>query len=377
MALNKLGDYIEPADLRNREGVYSLGSVRGISIQKCFISTKANMKNVSLSNYKVVSPDYFAYVTITSRNGEKISLAHNDTDKSFLVSSSYLVFKIKDTKKILPKFLYMYFNRPEFDRFSRFNSWGSAREAFSWDDMCDINIDLPSIEIQQKYVDVYNSMVANQQAQEKGLDDLELVINLTLDNFKHSASRIPVGKIVDIVDNRNTENKISNVQGINIEKKFMPSVANLKKTDLSKYKIISKGQFAYSAMQTGRDRCIRIALFQEDESVIISPAYSVLHIQNKDVLPEYFMLWFSRKESDRYGWFVSDGSVRASLELPRFYEIEIPVPSIEEQQSVVNLFKYQYSVKSNIDSIKKITRDLCPILIKGSTKEAQNAQAGE
>ena len=96
MALSKLGDYIEQADLRNREGIYPLDSVRGISIQKCFISTKANMENVPLSNYKIVSPNQFSYVTITSRNGGKISLAHNDTQESYLVSSSYLVFFIKN-----------------------------------------------------------------------------------------------------------------------------------------------------------------------------------------------------------------------------------------------------------------------------------------
>lgn len=259
-----------------------------------------------------------------------------------------------------------------------YDSWGSATEFFNWEEMCDVSIDLPPIEIQQKYVDVYNTMVSNQKAQEDELDDLELVIGLNLEKFKHSSPKLPVGKIVKEIDIRNTGGKITNVQGINIEKKFMPSVANLSNTDLSKYKVISKGQFAYSAMQTGRDRCIRIALFQEENPVIISPAYSVLYIQNKRVLPEYFMLWFSRKECDRYGWFISDSSVRASLELPRFYEIEIPVPPINEQQSVVNLYKYRYSVQSNIEKIKRITKDLCPILIKGSISESQNAllQAG-
>ena len=113
------------------------------------------MDGISLSGYKIVYPLCFAYVADTSRRGDKISLAFNDTDEVILVSSITTVFRVKPKVELLPRYLYMYFNRPEFDRYSRFNSWGSAREAFGWEDMCDIEIDIPSIEVQQKVVDVY------------------------------------------------------------------------------------------------------------------------------------------------------------------------------------------------------------------------------
>jgi type I restriction enzyme S subunit len=171
----------------------------------------------------------------------------------------------------------------------------------------------------------------------------------------------------------NRDGSIANVQGININKEFMPSVANLSETDLTKYKVIAKDQFAYSAMQTGRDECIRIALFHEDESVIISPAYSVLRTKNERALSEYVMLWFSRSESDRYGWFISDSSIRASLELSRFYEIEIPLPSMEQQQAVVNFYHALYLIKKNITTMGNLIKDLCPILIKGSLEETASA----
>src|SRR5699024_2495275 len=99
----------------------------------------------------LVQPDDFAYVTVTSRNGEKITIAHNTTETTYIVSSSYVVFRIKRKDILLSDYLFMYFNRPEFDRYSRFNSWGSARETFDWSEMCDIDIELPPIEIQQKY----------------------------------------------------------------------------------------------------------------------------------------------------------------------------------------------------------------------------------
>ena len=201
----KLGDLIEQCDGRNSERIYSLDDVKGISIQKIFIETKANMEGVSLNPYILVKPDFFAYVTVTSRNGEKITLAHNTTDNTYLVSSSYVVFKIGRTDLLLSDYLFMYFNRPEFDRFSRFNSWGSARETFSWEDMCDIDIYLPPLPIQQKYVDVYNAMLANQQCYERGLEDLKVLYEALIDEYKHKATKKRVYNILDEIDNRNVD----------------------------------------------------------------------------------------------------------------------------------------------------------------------------
>lgn len=148
----KLGDLIQLCDARNDDLQYGIEDVKGISIQKIFIETKADMTGVSLKPYYLVQPDDFAYVTVTSRNGEKITLAHNTTDNTYIVSSSYVVFSVKDTELLLSDYLFMFFNRSEFDRYSRFNSWGSARETFSWEDMCEIEIDLPPLPIQQMNV---------------------------------------------------------------------------------------------------------------------------------------------------------------------------------------------------------------------------------
>jgi type I restriction enzyme S subunit len=326
-----------------------------------------------MTSYKLLPPRHFAYVPDTSRRGEKMSLGYNTTEETFLVSSISVVFRVSDTANLNSDYLYMYFNRPEFDRYARFNSWGSAREAFSWDDMCDISIDLPPLPVQEKVVAVYNAMLANQRAYESGLEDLNMAIAASIEEFKHTAPRVAVGRLLEEIDTRNRDNAISNVQGININKEFMPSVANLSTTDLTKYKVIKKNQFAYSAMQTGRDECIRIALFHEDEPVIISPAYSVLQVKAEseyEALAEYIMLWFSRSESDRYGWFISDSSIRASLELARFYEIEIPLPSLEKQQAVVNFYNARHLIMKNITTVGNMLKELCPILIKGSLEEA-------
>lgn len=370
MGLVKLGKFIEPSDLRNSDGAYDDTAVVGLSTAKQIITTKADLNGVSLTSYKLLPPHHFAYVPDTSRRGDKMSMGYNTTEQTFLVSSISIVFRVSDTDNLNSDYLYMYFNRPEFDRYARFNSWGSAREAFSWDDMCDIEIDLPPYAVQQKYVDVYNAMLANQRAYESGLEDLNTAIAASIEEFKHTAPRVAVGRLLEETDARNRDGAITNVQGININKEFMPSVANLSTTDLTKYKVIRKDQFAYSAMQTGRDECIRIALFHEDEPVIISPAYSVLQVKDESALAEYIMLWFSRSESDRYGWFISDSSIRASLELARFYEIEIPLPSAEKQQAVVNFYNARHLILKNITTLGNMLKDICPILIKGSLEEA-------
>lgn len=169
LAKNKLGKYIETVDIKNTDGIYNEDDVRGISTQKIFIDTKANLSGVSLSNYKLVPPNTFAYVPDTSRRGDKISLAYNQSNDTYIVSSISVVFRVMDDKQndLAPDYLFMLFNRPEFDRYSRYNSFGSAREPFDWSDMCDIDIELPPIEIQQKFVDIYNGMVTNQQTKDK------------------------------------------------------------------------------------------------------------------------------------------------------------------------------------------------------------------
>lgn len=365
----KLGDLIKQRDVRNSEGQYTLNDIKGISTGKEFIDTKANMDGVSLFSYKVVAQREFAYVADTSRRGEKIAIAFNAGSKPVLISSIYTVFRVSNEKKLLSNYLFMYFNRPEFDRYARFNSWGSARETFDWETLCNIDIELPNLPTQQKYVDIYNAMVANQQAYERGLEDLKVVLDAQIDKIKHSAPRMRIGNILDEVDNRNSEGVIKNVQGINISKQFMPSVADINGVDLRKYKVVQKGQLAFSGMQTGRDECIRIALHDTEQPIIISPAYTVFEVKEETVIPEYVMIWFSRNESDRRGWFMSDSSIRSNLDLERFYEIQIPIPDKKLQEAVVTFYEAYITRKKINEQLKTQIKNICPILIRGSLEE--------
>ena len=142
-------------------------SVRGVSIEKKFIDTKADMTNVNLKPYYVVKKNEFAYVTVTSRNGEKISLALNDSNENVICSSSYIVFRSLDENKLLPQYLMLYFSRSEFNRYARFNSWGSARETFTFDDMCNVEIPIPDISVQKAIADIYKVYTTRKQINEQ------------------------------------------------------------------------------------------------------------------------------------------------------------------------------------------------------------------
>ena len=153
----RLGDYIEQCNERNHNNKYDIEAIKGISTNKTFIDTKANLDGVPLQSYKLVASQYFAYVPDTSRRGDKVALAFNDSSDTYLISSIYCVFKVSALDELSPEYLYLFFLRPEFDRYTRYNSWGSAREVFSWGDMCNIMIPLPSITEQQQVVNAWKT----------------------------------------------------------------------------------------------------------------------------------------------------------------------------------------------------------------------------
>lgn len=367
----KLGELIELVLDTNSDLKYGPDDVRGMTITKEIIPTKANLSGTDLSKFIIVSPEEFIYNPRT--HGKKIGFGYNNTNKHFIISWNNIAFRVKDEmrKSVVPDYLFLHFKRDEWDREACYQSWGTSTEVFTWDALCDMTLDLPSVEVQQKYVDVYNSLLANQQSYERGLEDLNKSFEAIVNTYKHSAPRRTVGSLLREIDNRNSDNQITDVQGINIDKKFMPSVANTNGVDLSKYKIVKKGQFAFSGMQTGRDQCIRIAFHDSDRPIIISPAYSVFENKTEDVFSEYIMLWFTRKEVDRLGWFMSDASIRTNLDMDRFNEITIPVPDTNTQRSIVEIYTSYITRQKINEQLKNQIKDICPILIKGSIEEGR------
>ena len=154
----RLGDYIREVDVRNKD--LKVTTLLGVSISKEFIPSIANTIGTDMSAYKVVEHDQFAYGPVTSRNGEKVSIALYIGTEQAIISQAYSVFEITDTKQVLPEYLMMWFRRPEFDRYARFKSHGSAREIFDWSEMCDVLLPIPPVARQREIVAEY-AMLAN------------------------------------------------------------------------------------------------------------------------------------------------------------------------------------------------------------------------
>jgi type I restriction enzyme, S subunit len=280
----RLGELIEPCDERNTEGKYTVEDAKRMTITKELIPTKANVTDTDLQNFWVVHPNEFIYNPRT--HGTKIGLGFNNTDKAFIISWNNIAFRVK--KEMLdiltPEYLFMHFNRDEWDREACYQSWGTSTEVFTWDALCSLKLTLPSLSIQQKYVAVYKALQKNLAMYEKGLEDLKLTCNAEIDKIKHTAKPVKIKDLLEETDIRNQgtfQSKNLEVRGINITKDFMPAVADIEGNDLHNYKVVQKNQFAFSGMQTDRDKCIRIALLKEDMPIIVSPAYTILKAKER------------------------------------------------------------------------------------------------
>ena len=366
----KLGDLISVCDERNS---YGYTNFYGLNINKEFMPTWANTEGLDESKYKVVRKKRFVFSGMQTGRDECIRISMYNGEEPIIVSPAYTTFDIAREDIVIPEYFFMLFLSKEKDRFGAFCSDGSIRSNLDWERFVDFNITLPAIELQRKYVDIYLALQNNLAVYQSKADELKLVCDGYIDQLKVKIPKQKIGNLLEMVDKRNSELTYTGVQGININKTFFPTVANIDEGSTRNYKVVEHNQFAFSGMQTGRDMCIRIALNEESKPVIISPAYTVFRIKDDNVaLRHYIMLWFSRKQIDRYGWFASDGSIRSNLDLERFFEMEIPIPNISVQRQIVNIHKCYIERQRIADALKEQINNICPVLIRGSLLETDN-----
>jgi len=365
----KLGDLIELCDERNTEGKYTLDDVMGISTDKAFIETKANMNGVVINSYKVVGQDEFAYVADTSRRGDKIALAYNNRNKRLLISSIYTVFRVRRSNLLFSNYLFIFFNRPEFDRYSRFNSWGSARETFSWDDFCDIEIELPSLDIQKQYAAVYQAACDNMNVYQSRLDSLKTVCDGYIEKLRTGIKPQKIGKFIEEVNEKNLDNKIKEVRSISVTKEFKLTNAKVNKNELRNYLIVQPRQIAF-VQTTGNEKVLAFAYNDFDYPVVVSSVDKVFMSKDEEKLNlQYLALFLSRKEFDRYARFNSWGSAREVFTMDEMCDVEIPIPSINIQQDIVNIYQCYIERQRIAAQMKEQIKALCPVLIRGSLQE--------
>ena len=363
----KLGNYIELCDERNSEGRYTLDDVRGISIQKKLIDTKADMQGVSLTPYKLLKPREFSYVTVTSRNGGKISLAINDTSDTYIVSSSYENFRCRNTKELLPEYLFLLLSRSEFDRYSRFNSWGSARETFDWSEFCRTEIPLPSIEVQQELVDTYNGLKALAEQNEALIEPLSKACEAFIVDCKTKYLEVELGGYIEPCEERNSDGKytLNDVRGISIQKKLIFTKADMQGVSLTPYKLLKPREFSYVTVTSRNGGKISLAINDTENTYIVSSSYENFRCKDaKELLPEYLFLILSRSEFDRYSRFNSWGSARETFDWSELCRVKIPLPPINIQRSIVNLYSCLEEAKKIASEAREKLKTLCPALVQ-------------
>lgn len=370
-----LRHHLELVERPNSEAVYGIDDVRGVNNQKLMIRTKADVSSRDFTKFQIVMPGEFFFNHRTSRNGSKFSITYNYDDVPHIVTEDYVVFRVANEGKLCPGWLYLYVCRNEYDRYVIQNSWGSSTEFFNWEDFCETEILLPPIEAQRKYVAIYEAMLANQRAYERGLDDLKLTCDALVEKLMREVHHEAIGPYIEQCDDRNSKGDFDKeaVRGLSISKQLIETKANLDGVNLCNYKVIAPGAVVYVPVTSRNGGKISIALNESNETNITSAINTVFRVKKsaeQKLLPGYLMLFFGRSEFDRYARFNSWGSARETFDWVEMCDVHIPLPDIAVQRYAVELYQTWRTRLTINERLKAQLKDLCPILIRGSIEEA-------
>ena len=372
MALIKynIGQLIEPIIETNSNNLFSEKDVRGMTITKQIIPTKADVSAADLSKFLVIHPGDFVFNPRT--HGKHIGFGYNDTTDSFIISWNNIGFRIKEEMKeiISSEYLFLHFNREEWDREACYRSWGSSTEVFSWDVLCEMELELPDLPTQQKYVAIYKAMVANQQSYERGLEDLKLVCDGYIEDLRRKMPCEKIGSYIERHDVRNGPNGIKKVMGISTAKCFREPTSKVNKNELANYKVCHPRQIAF-VQTTHNEKVFTYAFNNTNEDIVVSSVNEVFSTQEDKLYPEYLCMFFNRTEFDRYARFHSWGSARETFTWNDLIDVEIPIPDIKIQKSIANIYSVYIKRKEINEQLKAQIKDICPILIRGSLGEGE------
>ena len=367
----KFGELLELTNEKNSDGKYGENDAIGVNVDKIILPMRGKISEKDFSKFHLVPPGHFAY---NPRGSRKLGIGFNDTDRTFIITFNDNVFRIKPSAKniLLDTYLFMYLSRKEWDRYAEFISWGSSTEVFDWAYFCDEEISLPPIDIQRKYVAVYNAMLANQQSYERGLEDLKLTCDAYIEELRRNIPSVAIGKYLIPSDERNTLNlSADSVRGLSVSKDMIETKANMNGVSVSNYKIVPPRYIAYVSDTSRRGDKMSLGFNRTKETFLVSSISTVFKTDTRYLLPEFLMLYICRDEFDRYARFHSWGSARETFDWDEMCDVRIPIPAIEIQQDIVNIYEAYLTRKEINEKLKTQIKDLCPILIKGSIEEAQ------
>ena len=368
----KVGNLITVVDERNNIGIREF---YGININKEFMPTVANTEGLDESKYKIIRKNRFVFSGMQTGRDVCIRISMYNKSEPVLVSPAYTTFEISATNVVLPMYFFLCFLSHEKDRLGAFLSDGSIRSNLDWPVFCDIELELPSLSVQQKYVDVYNAMIANQQSYERGLEDLKLVCDAYIEDLGRKLPCEIIGAYIEEFNQKNGGGlTLDSVRGIATSKEFINTKANMDGVSLNNYKVVEPGMIAFISDTSRRADKMSLALNQSDENYLVSSISTVMQTDSAKLLPKYLFLFFCRAEFDRYARFHSWGSARETFSFEDMKDVSIPIPNLEIQKSIVEIHEAYITRKEINEKLKAQIKDICPILIKGSIEEARKTK---
>ena len=361
----RLGDYIRQVDVRNKDE--KVTRLLGVSIDKKFIESIANTIGTDMSVYKIVKHRQFAYGPVTSRNGDKVSIALL-TEAECIISSSYTVFEVTDTKKLLPEYLNLWFKRPEFDRYARFHSHGSAREIFDWEEMCNVELPVPPIEEQEKIVDAYQKIETRIALKKKINENLEVRALTILKDFLLSANKV---KLLDVIKdsctggdaiqkvpivNYDTGIRCARVGDITNQRQWsLWGFCNANKTILETYKL-SK----YDILVTRTATLGAVQLIVEDKKPLVFNNGLIRLVIDSTRANALYVYWVLKtKDFNDYIHQIDFAtSVRPNMKMNYLLEYDMPIISMRQQSLFVKyiepLTMQTYNNNSEINMLREL-----------------------
>ena len=373
MALTKirLGDFIELYSEKCGNSNLTIYDISGINSDKEFFEPSKQV-GANTSNYKNVPPNYFACNLMHVGRDKVLPISLNHSEKAKVVSPAYTVFQLKNNSPVLKDYFFMMLKSKEQDRYFWFHTDSSVRDGMSWDDLCDIEIELPPIDIQQKYVDVYHAMLANQQSYEHGLEDLKLLCDAYIEELRRKMPCQKIGHYLIKSDRKNNLGLQANsIRGIASSKELIPTKADTRNVNLNNYKVVFPNQIAYVPDTSRRGNKMSICLNDSKDTLLVSSISEVFSTNMDKLLARYLMLFFTRSEFDRYARFHSWGSARETFDFDEMCDLEIPIPDIKIQKAISDIYAVYIERKHINERLKERIKNICPILIKGSLDEGR------
>ncbi|GGW61343.1 hypothetical protein GCM10008085_11120 [Winogradskyella epiphytica] len=335
----------------------------------------ANVSGTDLSKYKIIQKGQFAYSAMQVGRDETIRIALYTDDEPAIISPAYSVIEVIDENELLPEYMMMWFQRPESDRYGWFISDSSVRASLDYERLCEIEIPIPDIDEQRKYVNLYKGLLNNQKTYENSLEDLQLICDTYIEDLIKKGPLEALGPNIKPIDTRNSDESITLFQGISNNKHFMTPKQVGK--NIKSAKVVLPGQFAYNRATTRNGEKISIAYRDlSDKACAVSSAYQVFEITKKEkLLPEYLLMFFKRSEFDRYARFKSEGSAHEFFDFDNMCRVQLPIPDIKVQEAIVTIYHTLETRKRINEQLKACIKPLCPVLMRGVVENMNNQKA--